>query len=94
MDRLQRKLKPIWQSDPPARASEKYKIAWRWVTRKAKEAYFACEEVIRSAEKIERGDESQEAIDGLSKELHKLKLAMNEFEEALADARRIQSDNF
>lgn len=92
VDRTEKMVKPLLQSKPPAGASARLRSAWQNMVRKAEKVCACCKPVRLYAQKIVNGDESEETIDMLGKMLHKLRLAVNEFEEAMEELQHVRRD--
>jgi hypothetical protein len=88
VDHYERMLKPVLESDIPAGTSARYQAAWYNMLDKARDLNARCEDVSACAERIAKDDESQEAVEMLSRAVHEFVLAANVFDEAFDQLRR------
>jgi len=85
VDKIRLSVRPIWQADKPVGASSKYTLAWNYVVRKAREVDWACDNLIRRAQMIERGDITEHSIEELNRLIQKFNLACNGLTQAQVD---------
>ena len=90
MDQMERKINQTLALKPPTGASPEFVSEWQNMLRKTEKVKSLCKPIRLYAEKIEAGDESDETFELLSKYIHKLGLAQNEWEDALDNLKRIK----